>query len=443
MTETVNKAKEKNVNVGTGRLLLIMCWVVYASAYVARGNLSIARSVMIDQGIFDAGVAGIVGAVYFGVYAAGQVLNGILADRKSPFVLVTIGVMIVIVANFGMGFHMPPYYYIICWGINGIGQSMLWSPVYFIVSTMLPERQKYFGVIAIGLCAPVGKIVSSLLSGAVIGDTKWSNAFFAASLVMMGASILWIAGYLSVRKGVAAHAEHLKREDKIDKRDRKEKKGKEKISLAPLVAGGFLLMIPSLIVYGLLYNGVVELVPSILISNYGMTPFGAAVLNVVIPILGTVGVLMCGFVYKHVTKRDEMKGAALSMALCLIPLALMIVLTLSEGGIMFGKKIDALIFAVSYGVIYLLQCTVGTFFMNYIPLKFASFNLAATASGFANAVCYFGSAFSVYGMSYAVEYLPLSTIMIFLGGTALLSSLLFIPTCIKWSRFKRENESGK
>ena len=111
-----------------------MCWLVYSAAYIARGNFSFGRSLMMDEGIIDAGIAGIISAVYFICYATGQIFNGILADRKSPFVMVMVGLSVVTLSNIAMTISgQPSWLLILWWGINGLGQSMLWSPVFFIV----------------------------------------------------------------------------------------------------------------------------------------------------------------------------------------------------------------------------------------------------------------------------------------------------------------------
>ena len=158
-TAEIQQKTNKYTPRGVSIWLVVLCWTLYATIYISRGNLSIVRSMMIDGGVFDVGVAGIVGAVYFTTYAVGQVINGFVADKRPPFLMVLIGLIVAFVGTFGMSFHQPPLMYAVWWGLNGFGQSMLWSPVFYIISNMIDPRYRYIAVIALGISAPIGKVV--------------------------------------------------------------------------------------------------------------------------------------------------------------------------------------------------------------------------------------------------------------------------------------------
>jgi sugar phosphate permease len=75
-----------------------------------------------------------------------------------------------------------------------------------------------------------------------------------------------------------------------------------------------------------------------------------------------------------------------------------------------------------------------------MAMKFSAFSLAATASGFTNAAAYGGSAIATYGLSYAIELLPLwGTLLIWLGclGVAAVSLVLGHR---RWKRFSKEHK---
>ena len=65
---------EKETKLSSSKWIFLMCWLVYAAAYIARGNFSFGRSLMMDEGLVDAGIAGIISAVYFICY----VVDGIM-----------------------------------------------------------------------------------------------------------------------------------------------------------------------------------------------------------------------------------------------------------------------------------------------------------------------------------------------------------------------------
>ncbi|MBO5883413.1 MAG: MFS transporter [Clostridia bacterium] len=426
-TSEVQKSSSKYTPKVVSVWLVVLCWTLYATIYISRGNLSIVRSIMIDKGVFDVGVAGIVGAVYFTTYAVGQVINGLIADKRPPFLMVLLGLIVALVGNLGMSFHQPPFMYAVWWGLNGFGQSMLWSPVFYIVSNMIDPKYRYIAVIALGISAPIGKVASSLGSGAVIGDGAWENAFYLGTLTLAAVSLLWVSGFLSVKKRIVEiRPENEKPKEKICFKE----------SFGHIRRGGFLLFIPALIAYGLFYNGIVEIVPSLLTESYDMSPSSAAVLNTVIPIIGIVGVLISKWIFK-LCRNNELTSSLVSMSLCLIPVLAMFTVSVlgGEDGFLFSQETDAWLFVISYGLIYMLQCTFGTFMISYVPLRFATFGCAAMATGVFNAVANVGSAMSIYGMSYAVELLPLWVTISIWIGVITVACIVMIPALVRWRRF--------
>ena len=70
----------------------------------------------------------------------------------------------------------------------------------------------------------------------------------------------------------------------------------------------------------------------------------------------------------------------------------------------------------------------------------AGFAMAATVSGLVNAINYGGSAISTYGMSYAVESLPLYvTVIIWMACVVLACAFLYFAQR-KWTSFSAEHK---
>ena len=427
----------RQTSVGVSRLLFFACWLVYTCSYIARGNFSFARSLMIEGAVIGAGLAGTISAVYFICYAVGQLVNGALADRLSPFLMVSLGLGVVAASNVAMALSSSGVVFCIMWGLNGLGQSMLWSPVFFIISNALNDKVRFFAVTAISLCVPAGKTASGLLSGLALRGARWENVFYMGSMVVAAVSVLWIAVYLSVHREIII--DRGEREVKEYPKS-EERKTSLRATLSVLLSGGVLILVPSLLVYGLFYNGVVEIIPSILFTEYGLSPSAAAVLDAVIPIVGVSGVFFSNFVYLKLFKRNEVKGAAFCMMACVVPVLMMLITSVCGGdGFWLGRYADACIFVVSYSVIYVLQLAFGHLVISLMAMRYSKFSLAATVSGFTNAVNYGGSAIATYGMSYAVEGLPLWGIaLIWLGCLGVAGISLALATR-RWTAFSREN----
>ena len=86
----MNSETKKESTLSASKWLFLICWLVYSCAYIARVNYSTAIDGMKVAGIIDENIAGLISSVYFVVYALGQVFNGIISDKRSPFVMVII-----------------------------------------------------------------------------------------------------------------------------------------------------------------------------------------------------------------------------------------------------------------------------------------------------------------------------------------------------------------
>ena len=425
-----NEKKPRDSGLASSKWMIALCFLVYSSAYIARGNFAYARTTMIEEGVIDVGVAAVLSAVYFGCYAVGQLVNGAAADKHSPFVLVSIGLVSIAITNASMMLPLSPYVRIVVWGLNGLAQSMLWCPIFYIISNVLHSRVRYFAITIITLTTPLGKASCAWLSGVAIGFGRWQYIFLMASSVILLSGVLWISFCLARRKDFV-----VDRTPAVPAED--EKKGNGLFGL--LFKSGVVFMLPAMLVYGLFLNGVTELVPSILHGSYGLSSSSAAFLDSFIPLLGSLGVLVANLLYFKVFKQNDMKSAFFVMTFSLLPMAVMLSLALGgKGGYLIGQYADSIIFVVTYGAVYILQLSFGHYCVSLVPMKFSKFALAATVSGVANAVGYGGSAIASYAMNYAVAGLELwQTVLIWIA-CLLAASVFLMLALIKWNKFVKE-----
>ena len=431
----INEPKPRESGLSQSKWLFALCFLVYSAAYIARGNFAYARSSMLAEGVIDVSTAGILSAVYFGCYAVGQLINGAAADKRPPFLLVSIGLCIVAIANASMMLNVPPFLRIIIWAINGVGQSMLWCPVFYIISNVLHSKVRFVAITIVTLCTPVGKASCAWLSGLALSFGRWQNVFLMSSSVIAVMAILWISMYLGLKKNLVI--------PQAGNKNKTEKSEKGRGFLPLLSESGVIFMLPAMLVYGLFLNGVVELIPSILVKSYDLSGTGAALLDSLIPILGSLGVLVANILYLKVFGRNDMKSALFVMALSNLPMIVMLALTFGgTDGFLFSKYADSAIFVVTYGLVYILQLSFGHFCVSLVPMKFTKFAFAATVSGIANAVGYGGSAIASYAMNYAVEKLPLWQTVIIWIGCLVLASAFLVPALVKWNKFVKNNENN-
>ena len=422
---------KKQTDISASRWLFLLCFLVYCSSYIARGSFSFVRATMIDEGAIGVGVAAAVSAAYFIFYAVGQLVNGFLGDKLSPFWMVTVGLCVVIFSNAAMIIEQPSWLYAVWWGINGYGHSMLWSPVFFILSNIINQRMRVFALTAISICSPLGKIASALVSSAAISGGRWQTVFFAVSIIITAVLLFWAARCLSLKKRMVVSVE------KADDDSPKERDIKKIFAI--LLASGLAIMLPAMLAHGLFYNGVVELIPTILYDEYGMSASMAAIIEIIIPILSIAGVFFANFVYYKMFKENDMRSAAFLMGITLLPIGIMLLLGIFKtDGYMIGQYPDAIIFVTTYALVYLFQFAFNHVTIVLMSARFARFSCASTVSGIANAINYGGSAISTYGMTYALMKLPLWQTVLIWAGVLIVATGLVSLAQYRWGRFAKE-----
>lgn len=426
---------ERETPLSASRWLFVICFLVYSASYIARGSFSFVRATMIEDGTLSIGIAGAVSAAYFIFYAVGQLINGFLGDKLSPFWMVCVGLSVVVASNLMMTLTQPSYLYVLWWGINGYGHSMLWSPVFFVISNVINGKMRIFALTAISICAPAGKIASALVSSAVMVGGDWARVFFVVSLISVAVLLIWAVRYLTLKNKIVIPSGTVEAKDNNEKKHRI---GAKRIFVL-LLSSGVIIMLPAMLVHGLFYNGVVELIPTILYEEYAMTASMAAVIEIIIPVLSIVGVFFANFVYFKLFKQNDMRSAAFLMAVSLVPLVIMLVLALfKRDGYMLGQYPDAIIFVTTYALVYLFQFAFNHVAIVLLPARFARFSCSSTLSGIANAINYGGSAISTYGMTYALLTLPLwQTVLIWTALLVVASVLVFLAQ-LRWKTFSRE-----
>src|SRR3989304_3417837 len=123
--------------------VLALSWLAYAIFYFLRVNFSVAiPGIMQEFGLSKTVLGGALSA-FFMIYAIGQFVNGQLADNfgaKKLYALGLIGTILVnlLVPQFGGVVGLL----VVLWGINGVFQSMGWSPIVKITSAWTPQERK-------------------------------------------------------------------------------------------------------------------------------------------------------------------------------------------------------------------------------------------------------------------------------------------------------------
>ena len=115
-------------------IIFLACYMAYVGIYVARLNLSMASPEFMTNDLLTQEQVGMIGSVFFVVYAIGRIINGYIGDKTSPWIMISTGLLLAGISNICIGF-LPPFLGImLLWGCNAYAQSMLWSSLLKIIS---------------------------------------------------------------------------------------------------------------------------------------------------------------------------------------------------------------------------------------------------------------------------------------------------------------------
>lgn len=122
-------------------LIFAVCYISYTLIYVARLNLSMAAPQLKNGGVLSAAQIGLLGSVFFVVYAVGRLINGTLSERFPARNMIAGGLLLGAMANIFFG-CLPPFAALtVLWGVNAYAQSMLWSSVLKTVGAVYGESR--------------------------------------------------------------------------------------------------------------------------------------------------------------------------------------------------------------------------------------------------------------------------------------------------------------
>lgn len=174
------------------RRTIAILWLIYAGYYLCRVNLAGAQgSLSARQGITK-GQLGVILACTKVAYAIGQFINGGLADRFGPRVLVTTGLVMSGLLNLLFA-QLNDYRWMpVTWAANGYFQACGWTSVVHVIANWFPGRLCEMASGVIGTSYILGGGFSWLLSGWLTDAFGWRYAFWVPGWVCLALAALFL-----------------------------------------------------------------------------------------------------------------------------------------------------------------------------------------------------------------------------------------------------------
>lgn len=169
--------------------LLAGCLAAYLLAYTGRLNLSAALPAISETLVLSATQAGLFQTVFAVVYATGQFVNGMVADRVSPRGYMAAGLLGSAACNLGIALAGSYGALLALWALNGAFQSMLWTPIMRLLARDF-EGEQLPRACSVMVFAPiVGNLLAWALAGLAVNALTWEWAFAMPAALMAAASL--------------------------------------------------------------------------------------------------------------------------------------------------------------------------------------------------------------------------------------------------------------
>ena len=177
--------------------IFAVTWLAYAGFYFCRKNFSIAMPLLKYELQFtDDNFQWIIFS-YSLAYMLGQVSGGMLSDRFGPRLIVTIGMLIAIAANVGMGIFAVPLVFVLLGVINGGAQSTGWPGTLKNMSAWFAHRERGVVMAWWATCYVLGAFLATRFASWCVGNSApmvewgWKRAYFFPAAVLTSIALLY------------------------------------------------------------------------------------------------------------------------------------------------------------------------------------------------------------------------------------------------------------
>lgn len=360
------------------RKIELLMWFAYASLYLGRVNLAMALPVMQGDLGWTTAQVGLVGGVFFWVYALGQLVNGHLGDRLPSKGIVLIGLIGTAVINALSGYVSSFTWMVILWAANGYFQSMGWGPIVKMTSNWVPQNERGRVSAFLGTSAVGGFMLSWFLASRLLAryPGSWHMVFWVPSIFLFAVAIIWAAFAKNRPEDVGfSPVNPIKVENQpLELKELK-------IAWKFLGQPGLILLAIVSAFQGMVKDGINLWAPTLLMQSQDMAISEATSRSLWIPPFGFLGVLAAGWLSQR-TGGDDRRiiGGLYSLAAVVAVIGAYIIKVQRY-------SFTVLTIALCSGLIY----GINTLLMTSIPLQFQALGKESTVAGFLDFAAYMGA----------------------------------------------------
>lgn len=350
--------------------LFILCWIAYTSTYICRLNFSAVIPELTSGNIMSESRIATISSVFFICYGLGQVFSGIIGDKLNTRLMVFTGVFVSSICNILIFFFHTFEALLILWALNGIVQSLVWTPILKIASVEYDSDSRDKFGINMATTSPTGTILSYALSLITLLFLPWNYVFLVCGSVVGIGAITWFVGTGKLK---------LKKQEKAKKDVPEKIVGASKIIKICLTSGVVLMLIP-IMVQGTLKDSVTQWTPEFFSSQFNSTTTFSLAMTMVLPLVNVTGAYFAKKLNKKIN--NELKTAVVFFMI-----AVVFLLTLR----LFAGK-SAILSLVCMAGVTNCMFSINVMLITMVPLRFSKYGIVSTVGGILNATAYIGCA---------------------------------------------------
>jgi OPA family glycerol-3-phosphate transporter-like MFS transporter len=275
----------------------------------------------------------------------------------------------------------------ILWCVNGLAQSLTWSPLIKILSDRLTQKKCKEACIFLTTTVATGTLATYLLSAFIIKISNWRSIFILSFLVLGFVSVVWFITIGKIEKEAEIEG-YIETDEEM-----KQARNISTIEAKPIklwrfiVTAGLLPILVCVIIQGILKDGVTAWVPTFISELFHLGSVTSILITTLLPIVNLAGVYATNYVNNHFLQ-SEVKTSGYCFAITTF--ALFCLILFGKYSILIAIPLLALITTGMIGV--------NTMFISLLPLNFIRTGKVSTITGILNFSVYMGSAVSSFGI---------------------------------------------
>ena len=268
MSDTSLKAGFKSFSKVQTKTLLV-CFVIYFCAYIGRLNLSATlEDIMAEFSTISSAQAGLIQTVFAITYAAGQLSFGLLSDKLRVRRMLLTGLIGSAACNLLFSLMRSYPLLLISWTLNGVFQSMLWTPIVIIMANTFRPEQRKSASFVMSFTLAAGHFAAWGLAMGLSRLLNWRWSYRLPVIILLcAAAVAWLALPKGLRSGA------------------KRSNGQSSAPIRALVGTGLGLLLLCCVFNGFVRDGVITWAPTMIGADSGM-------FSLIIPCINLLGILL-------------------------------------------------------------------------------------------------------------------------------------------------------